>query len=60
MVVVVVLVGPPLPPPPQPTANRSIAAPKNSVIAVRTDFICNPHSRLVLPEIPGTSGTETR
>jgi hypothetical protein len=61
VVVVVVVVGPPLSPPPQPTASRSMAAPKNRVVAVRTpDFICNPQSRLVDPEVPATRPCETR
>ena len=42
VVVVVVLVGPLFPPPPQPTASTSMAAPTNSVIAVRKDFISIP------------------
>jgi hypothetical protein len=59
VVVVVVLVGPPLSPPPQPTANRSMAVPKNSVSAVRTEFICNPLSSRA-PEVPVMIGSETR
>ena len=59
VVVVVVLLGPPLWPPPQPTANTSRAVPKNSVVAVRTDLICNLHSRRVHPEVPVLSRGET-
>jgi hypothetical protein len=59
VVVVVVLEGPPLSPPPQPTAPRSMAVPKNSVIVVRTDFICRTYSRLVDPVVPVTSVGET-
>jgi hypothetical protein len=42
VVVVVVVVGPLFPPPPQPTASTSMAAPTNSVMAVRKDFISIP------------------
>jgi hypothetical protein len=60
VVVVVVLLGPPLSWPPQPTARAINAAPQDSVIAVRTDFIADPHSRLLHPEVPGTGGHKTR
>ena len=56
VVVVVVVVGPLFPPPPQPTASTSMAAPKNSVSAVRKDFISIPTLVSCTPRYPRRAG----